>query len=92
MARIRSIISRIFRRLALWSGSDKPTPRGGVLGSSPIIDNTSGVVAKEPIDEVEEVLLLGGLGDIGPRHFQQSSFYRHPDKDIEPRREVWRDI
>jgi len=58
--------SKIFLRFALWVGSDKPTPRGGggevLLSSSPMADDMSGVVAKELIDEDEDV--LRGVGDI----------------------------
>ena len=63
-----SMISRIFRRYALWSGSDRPTPRGcGVVSEEsdmPVIDDVSGVVTKELIDETEDALLVRGFGDI----------------------------
>ena len=80
VARMRSMISRILRRLSLCLGSDNPTPRGpgGVIGSP--IDDTSGVVAKELIDEMEDVLLLWGSEDIGPQRIQPGSFYRYADE------------
>ena len=68
VARMRSMIPRILRRLALWMGSDRPIPwcTGGVFGGveSPI-DDASGVVAKESIDETDGVLLRE-LWDIEP--------------------------
>ena len=70
VARIRSMTSRILRRYALWVGSDRPTPRGSDEADEPIIDNVSGVVTKESVDEIEDVLLLWGLEDIGPLGFQ----------------------
>jgi len=67
VARMRSMISRILRRYALWVGSDRPIPWGSVAapceGGSPI-DDMSGVVAKEPTDETEELLLLWCFRDI----------------------------
>ena len=66
VARIRSIISRILRRYALWMGSDRPTPRGSDEVDAPTIDGVLGVVAKELIDETEDALLLGVFEDIGP--------------------------
>ena len=93
VARMRSITPRIFRRFALWVGLDRPTPRGsaaapGEVDISPI-DDTSGVVAKEPIEETEDVLLLRGLGDIelwgsGQVHFIDSQ------TRVKLEREVWR--
>ena len=64
VALMRSMTSKIFLRLALWVGSDRPTPRGAgeALSSSPIADDMSGVVAKELIDEVEDA--LWSVGDI----------------------------
>ena len=62
VARIRSITSKIFRRLALCVGSDRPIPRGP--DESPISDDTSGVVAKEVMEEIEDVLFLWDLWDI----------------------------
>ena len=61
---MRSTTSRIFRRYALWEGSDRPTPRGSGEADGVIIDDASGVVAKELIEEMEVVLLLWGLEDI----------------------------
>jgi len=58
-------------------GSDKPTPRGPVEA---LMDDTSGVVAKELMDETDDALLLGGEGDIGPQRFQPGSFYRYANK------------
>ena len=43
-------------------GSERPTPRGGGVDD---IDNVSGVVAKEPIEEIEDALLLLEPEDIG---------------------------
>ena len=80
VARMRSMIPRILRRFSLCLGSDKPTPRGpGEVLWLPI-DDTSGVVVKELIDEIEDVLFLRGSGDIGPQSFQPGSFYRYVDK------------
>jgi hypothetical protein len=81
VALIRSMTSRIFRRFALCMGSDRPTPRGSGEVGSPFIDDTSGVVAREAIDEIEDLLLLGGLGGIGPLGFQPGSLYRYADKE-----------
>ena len=82
VARIRSMTPRILRRYALWVGSDRPTPRGsGVpeeVGVSPI-DDMSGVVVNELIDETEDLLLLWGFEGVGPPGFQRGWFYRHPD-------------
>jgi len=39
-------------------GVGQTDPAGQSAEPSPIIDDTSGVVAKEPIDETEDVLLL----------------------------------
>jgi len=66
VARILSITSRIFRRFALWVGSDRPTPRGAGEGldSSPIVDDMSGVVAKEQMDDAEDLAFLRGVGVI----------------------------
>ena len=61
VARMRSTTSRILRRCALWVGSDSPTPRGSGEGDGVAIDDASGVVAKEVIEEMEVVLLLWGL-------------------------------
>ena len=58
VARMRSMISRILRRLSLCFGSDKPTPRGLSEVLPFPIDDRSGVIAKEPIDEIEDVLDL----------------------------------
>lgn len=58
VALMRSMISRILRRYALWVGSDSPTPRGSGGMGAPDIDGVSGVVAKELIDETEDALLL----------------------------------
>ena len=80
VARIRSITSRIFRRLALWVGSDRPTPREPV-NSSPMPDDTSGVVANERTDEVESVPSLLGFWGIWTSTFQPGSFYKNADKD-----------
>jgi len=62
VALIRSMISRILRRYALWMGSDSPTPRGSGGMGTPAIDAVSGVVAKELIDETEDALLLWDIG------------------------------
>lgn len=87
VARMRSMIPRILRRLALWMGSDRPIPwcTGGVFGGveSPI-DDASGVVAKESMDETEGVLLRE-LWDIEPVRFRLRSFYRYTVG-----KEVWR--
>ena len=77
VARMRSMISRILRRLALWVGLDRPIPRGsdGVddeVATSPV----DGVVAKEAVDETEDALLLWGLGNIGHLGIRPGSFYR----------------
>ena len=45
------------------------------------IDDWSGVVAKEGIDEVKDVLLLWGFEDVGLLGFQPGWSYRYPDKD-----------
>ena len=62
VARMRSMTSRIFRRYALWMGSDRPIPRGCDVGSDeadvPAIDSVSGVVVKELVDETEDALLV----------------------------------
>ena len=72
--------SRSFRRLALWVGSERPTPRGPdeVLDSSPI--EASGVEAKEVRDEIEDARFLWGFGDICPPTIQPGSTYRNGDK------------
>ena len=64
VARMRSTTPRIFRRYALWAGSDRPTPRCSGEADGVAIDDESGVVAKELIEETEVVLLLWGLEDI----------------------------
>ena len=81
VARMRSMTSRILRRYALLVGSDRPTPRGSDEADEPIIDNVSGVVTGGSVDEIEDVLLLWGLENIGPLGFQHGRSYRHPDKD-----------
>lgn len=68
VARILSITSRIFRLLALWAGSDRPTPRGSVVEVD-IPSDVSSVVVKELMEENEDVLLLWGLWNIGPLEF-----------------------
>lgn len=73
VARIRSITSNIFRRFALWVGSDKPTPRGSAVVPDEVdvspIDDTSGVVAEELIDGAGYVSLLWGFGNFIPLGF-----------------------
>jgi hypothetical protein len=70
VARMRSMISRMLRRYALWVGSDRPTPRGsGEPGvGEPTIDDVLGVVARELIGETEDALLLWCSEDIGPQY------------------------
>ena len=82
VARIRSMTPRILRRYALWVGSDRPTPRGSGVPEevevSPI-DDMSGVVVNELMDETEDLLLLWDFEGIGSLGFQPGSLYRHPD-------------
>jgi len=47
-------------------GSDRPIPRGSGELDPPAIDDVSGVVAKEPMEEIEDALLLWWFEDIGP--------------------------
>ena len=90
VARMRSMTPKILRRYALWAGSDRPTPRGsGVAASVSPMDEVSGVVAKEVIDENEDVLLLWGLEDIGPLGFRSGWLYRYADND-RARKGTWR--
>ena len=74
MARKRWIISKILRLYSLWAGSDRPTPRGS--GGPDDIDDVSGVVAKESIEEIEDALLLLWFEDIGSVEIQPCWFYR----------------
>ena len=55
------------------------------------IDNWSGVVAKEVMDETEDVLLLWGFEDIDLRGSTQGLFI---DGQIraKPERKLWRDV
>ena len=53
------------------------------------VDGVSGVVAKELIEETEDVLLLWALEDIGPLRTQRRSFFRL-QIEIERGRKVWR--
>jgi hypothetical protein len=80
VARMRSMTSRIFRRYALWRGSDRPTPCGPVVGSGVDDIDDSGVVVKELIEDTEDALLLWGSEDIRPLGFRPGSFYRSGDK------------
>ena len=79
VARMRSMMPKIFRRYALWIGSDRPTPRGscGCADEVDDIPERSGVVAKERIEETEEALLLWCCEDIGFLGLQPGPFYRH---------------
>ena len=80
VARIRSMTPRIFRRYALWVGSDSPTPSGSckLLNPPLMFDNSeSGVVANEPIDETEDALPLWDLVDIRRLDFPQAALYAH---------------
>jgi len=58
-------------------GLDRPIPRGSAIVGSPI----DGVVAKELMDETDEVLLLWCCWDIGALGFQLGPLYRYADKD-----------
>ena len=82
VARILSMTPSILRRYALWVGSDRPTPRGSGVPEevevSPI-DDMSGVVVNELMDETEDLLLSWGFVGIGPLGLQPGWFYRHPD-------------
>jgi hypothetical protein len=74
VARMRSMTPKILRRYAPWVGSDRPTPLGsgvapGGVGVFPM-DEMSGVVAKEEMEETEDVLLMWGLKDIKPLEFR----------------------
>ena len=68
VARILSMTPRIFRRYALWAGSDRPTPRGSGIAFD--VDASaiemSGVVVKELTEDTEDGPLLWGFEDIEP--------------------------
>ena len=84
VARIRSMISNILRRFALWVGSDRPTPRGpAVVPCVSPIGDTSDVAVKELIDGAEGVLLLWSFKSAGPLRFQP---------DTQTRRELERNV
>jgi hypothetical protein len=78
VARMRSIMPKIILRYALWTGSDRPTPRGscGCADEEEDIPERSGVVAKEEIEETEEALLLWCCEGIGSLGLQPGQFYR----------------
>ena len=59
-----------------------------MLDPSPITDDSSGVVVKEVIEEIEGVLFLGGFGEIGRPPSGQVRFIE-TQKRIEPKRDVW---
>ena len=68
------MIPRILRLYALCSGSDRPIPRGSGLDVD--MSDASGVVAKEPREEIEEALLLREVEGIASPGDQPGPFYR----------------
>lgn len=65
VAYMRSMLSRILLRVALWVGSDRPIPRGSAgvpieVGVT-LIEGRSSAADEGPMDEIEDVLLLWGF-------------------------------